>query len=160
VQEEKHIRYPATVLQELPNARLYVTRGAANLLIGRQYESFSRLETVPDSVLEKVVFDLALKQRKRVSGLNEEDFAQDRFGTVLLDKVRGNVTGITEEAERSLSHKLDAGSKVRSNTVFLHTAPHHDDIMLGYLKCTPLSRQKNGDLKVENLLTCPPLIMS
>ena len=133
VQEEKHIRYPATVLQELPNARLYVTRGAANLLIERQYEGFARLETVPDATLERAVFDLALKQRKRVSDLNEEDFAQDRFGAILLDKVGWNVTRITEEAERSLSHKLDVGSNVRSNTVFLHTAPHHDDIMLGYL---------------------------
>ncbi len=133
VQEEKHIRYPATVLQELPNARLYVTRGSANLLIERQYESFARLERVSDATMEKVVFDLALKQRKRVSDLNEEDFVQDRFGTVLLDKVGGNVTRIIEEADRSLSHKLDAGSKVRGSTVFLHTAPHHDDIMLGYL---------------------------
>lgn len=133
VQEEKHIRYPATVLQELPNARLYVTRGAANLLIERQYESFARLETVPNATMERVIFDLALKQRKRVSDLNEEDFAQDRFGAVLLDKAEGNIAGITKEAERSLSHKLDAGSRVRSNIVFLHTAPHHDDIMLGYL---------------------------
>jgi glucosamine-6-phosphate deaminase len=133
VQEEKHIRYPATVLQELPNARLYVTRGAANLLIERQYESFARLETVPDATMEKVVFDLALKQRKRVSDLNEEDFAQDRFGAVLLDKVGWDIAEITEEAQRSLSLKLDAGSNVRGNTVFLHTAPHHDDIMLGYL---------------------------
>jgi glucosamine-6-phosphate deaminase len=133
VQEEKHIRYPATVLQELPNARLYVTRGAANLLIERQYESFARLETVPNAAMEKVIFDLALKQRKRVSDLNEEDFTQDRFGAALLSKVGVSIAGITKEAERSLSHKLDAGSNVRSNTVFLHTAPHHDDIMLGYL---------------------------
>jgi glucosamine-6-phosphate deaminase len=133
VQEEKHNRYPATILQELPNARLYVTRGAANLLIERQYESFARLETVPDAALEKAVFDLALKQRKRVTDLNEEDFAHDRFGAVLLDKAGGNMAGIVEEAKRSLRYKLDAGSKVRSNTVFLHTAPHHDDIMLGYL---------------------------
>ena len=133
VQNDEHVRYPTTALQKLPNARLYVTTGASKLLVERQYESFVRLESVSDETVEKVVIDLALDKRKRVCDLNEEDFKQDRFGSVLMGKLNASIPEITCEVEQRLLKKLETGSKVRSDTVFLHTAPHHDDIMLGYL---------------------------
>jgi glucosamine-6-phosphate deaminase len=133
VQNDEHVRYPTTALQKLPNARLYVTNGASKLLVERQYESFVRLESVSDETVEKVVIDLALDKRKRVCDLNEEDFKQDRFGSVLMGKLNASIPEITCEVEQRLLKKLETGSKVRSDTVFLHTAPHHDDIMLGYL---------------------------
>ena len=133
VSEEKHIRYPAAALQELPNARLYVTRGAASLLIERQHSSFMGLEIVPDDTIEKVVSDLAMKRRKRVIDLVEEDFREDRFGATLLDKIGWNIPETVGKVRQSLLQKLDEGRSVRSGSVFLHTAPHHDDIMLGYL---------------------------
>ena len=133
VQEESHIRYPATALHQLPNARVYVTRGAASLLAERQYNSFTRLETVPDETVEKVIFDLALKRRKCVIELDAEDFTTDRFGSALLSKIDGNIPEAIGKVQRSLIHKLDRGRNVRIGGVFLHTAPHHDDIMLGYL---------------------------
>ncbi|NCQ31368.1 MAG: hypothetical protein GW802_28860, partial [Armatimonadetes bacterium] len=37
VQEEPHVRYPGTALHKLPNARFYLTAGAAKLLVERQY---------------------------------------------------------------------------------------------------------------------------
>ncbi len=133
VQEERHIRYPATVLHELSNTRLYVTHGAASLLDERQYNSFARLEVVPDETVEKIVFDLALNRRKRVTDLDKEDFSTDRFSSVLLSKVVTGIPEITDRVNQSLIHKLDSGRSVSSGRVFLHTAPHHDDIMLGYL---------------------------
>ena len=133
VQNDEHVRYPTTALQKLPNARLYVTNGASKLLVERQYESFVRLESVSDETVEKVVIDLALDKRKRICDLNEEDFKQDRFGSVLMGKLNASIPEITCEVEQRLLKKLETGSKVRSDTVFLHTAPHHDDIMLGYL---------------------------
>ena len=132
VQAEKHIHYPATALRKLPNARFYVTRGAAALLVERQYESFTRIEDVPDEAVKKIVTDVALKQRRRVRDLNREDFEQDRFGSTLMDKIGWNIPEVIGKVEQSFLRKLEAGSDVRSNTVFLHTAPHHDDIMLGY----------------------------
>ncbi len=133
VQKKRHIRYPATALQELPNARLYVTRGAASLLVERQYNSLVSLEDVPDETVERVVLDLALKQRKRVIDLKEEDFKEDRFGSALLSKVGWNIPQVISKVQGSLLSKVDEGRKVRVDRVFLHTAPHHDDIMLGYL---------------------------
>lgn len=133
VQEEKHIRYPATALHELPNARVFVTYGAARLLTERQYESLTGWKTIPDETAERIVIDLALKQRKRIRDLNEEDFSQDRFGSALLSKVGRNISEITGKIEQITLRKLEVGSKLRSSTVFLHTAPHHDDDLLGYL---------------------------
>lgn len=133
VQKDKHIRYPATVLQELPNARFYVTQGTAKLLTERQYERFVSLENISEETLEKTVLELALKRQKRIVELNEEDFKDDRFGFTLLNKVGWNIPQITKKVEQNLLHKLSAGHNLYSNTIFLHTAPHHDDIMLGYL---------------------------
>jgi len=133
VQAEKHIRYPATALHELPNARVYVTRGAASLLDERQYNSLVGLESVSDEDVEKVVVDLALRRQKQVIDLDEEDFKQDRCGSALLDKIGWNVPEVAQKIRQSLNHKIDEGSIVRKDAVFLHTAPHHDDIMLGYL---------------------------
>jgi len=133
VQNDEHIRHPATVLHKLPYARLYVTAGSAKLLVERQYESFVRLESIPDETVEKIVIDLAIERRKRVCDLSENDFKQDRFGSMLLNKLGSNVQEITYRIEQSLIKRLEIGSKVRNNTVFLHTSPHHDDEMLGYL---------------------------
>jgi len=132
-QKEKHIRYPATVLHEMPNARLYVTQGAAKFLTERQYETFIHLESISDETVEKVVIDLALNERKRVRELNEEDFKRNRLARQLLNKIDWGVSEITKKVEGNLLNKLQVGSTVRSDTIFLHTAPHHDDIMLGYL---------------------------
>jgi glucosamine-6-phosphate deaminase len=133
VQQEKHIRYPATVLRDLPNARLYLTHGAASLLVERQHETLLRLKAIPGETIEKVIFDLALKNRRRIRDLKEEDFIHDPFGAILIEKLRLNIPEITSKVRLSAIHKLETGRSVRGNTVFLHTAPHHDDIMLGYL---------------------------
>ena len=131
--EGKHVRHPATALQELPNARLYITRGASSLLTERQYNNLISMESVPDETVEKVVFDLALNCRKRVTDLAEEDFRQDRFGSVLLNKTGRSIQEINSSVREKLIRKLDEGKEVQSGKTFLHTAPHHDDIMLGYL---------------------------
>ena len=133
VHEESHIRYPATALHKLPNARVYATRAAASLLTERQYDSFARLEALSDETVERVVFDLALKRRKCVTELDAEDFSTDRFGSALLSKIHGDISEVTSKIQQSLIHKVDSGRNIRSGRIFLHTAPHHDDIMLSYL---------------------------
>ena len=133
LQEEKHIRYPATVLRNLPNARLYLTHGAASLLMERQYESLSLMENIPDERIERITYDLAIKQKKRICDLSQDDFINDPAGRILLEKNHCKFSEITDKIEQITLQKLEIGSKVRDNTVFLHTAPHHDDIMLGYL---------------------------
>ena len=133
VEEEPHIRYPATALHKLPNARFYLTRGAAKLLRERRYHALIQMESLPWETVEQIVLDLSLKTRKRVLRLTREDFQKDRFGSVLLQKIGGDLSGLLGRVAETLTQKIEEGMRVRQNTTFLHTAPHHDDIMLGYL---------------------------
>jgi len=127
------VRYPGTALHKLPNARFYLTAGAAKLLVERQYAQLTRLESVSGEVAERLVVDLALSARKRVGELSAGDFSADRFGRALLERCGSPAAELATGVERDLLARLEAGSSSLANTTFLHTAPHHDDIMLGYL---------------------------
>jgi glucosamine-6-phosphate deaminase len=49
-------------------------------------------------------------------------------------ELRGQPLGdVLTFAHQRLERKIEAGCVSRANTVFLHTEPHHDDLMLGYL---------------------------
>ncbi len=133
VQQTMHVRYPATVLQSLPNARFYLTQGAAKLLVERQYERFAKKETLTDQEVEEVVINLALEKRKRILDLSRQDFEGNRFASDVLKKRPEGKEAITSEIEKRLVERIERGSKSELNTRFLHTEPHHDDIMLGYL---------------------------
>jgi glucosamine-6-phosphate deaminase len=133
IQRDKHIRYPATILHDLPNARFYLTRGAARLLTERQYEILVNSEAISDDTVEKVLIDLSIEKHKRVTDLTPTDVESDRRGGVVLKKRSENLKVLTQSVEQHLVQKISAGMKSRSNQVFLHTEPHHDDLLLGYL---------------------------
>jgi hypothetical protein len=42
-------------------------------------------------------------------------------------------TDLARLARERMIEKIERGSKTLSETRFLHTEPHHDDLMLGYL---------------------------
>ncbi len=132
VERREHISYPATALQKLPNARFYITSGASKLLTQRRYDNFTSCKLSKENQ-EQVVTDIALKLKKRICELDEGDFRRDKFGNVLLRKKSQNIYTILKEVEQNLICKLHAGLKVHKNKTFLHTAPHHDDILLGYI---------------------------
>ncbi len=131
--KEKNILYPATSLQLMPNARFYITLGAAKNLKMRQLELFSRNEIISENLIEKVIVDCALEKRKRILELTAEDAANDIFVKYIIEKTGKSLNEIAESVYNRLVEKIEKGSTVRLNTTFLHTEPHHDDVMLGYL---------------------------
>jgi len=133
VQQEKSPAYPASVLQDLPGARLYLTKGAARLLVERQFEDFTNQQSVADSTVDELVTALALKKEKALTGLTAEDFQSDRFTALLLKKTGTSQTELAEGTWKRLVQKVERGLGQVTGTTFLHTEPHHDDIMLGYL---------------------------
>ncbi|MDZ7345073.1 MAG: glucosamine-6-phosphate deaminase, partial [candidate division KSB1 bacterium] len=135
IQQKKHIRYPATALHDLPNARFYLTQGAAKLLIERQHERLVKSEKISDVVIEKIIIDLALEKRKRIRDLTAADFDSSRCSAALRQKLPEDVKALTQRVEHLLIQKIERGRKTLSNQIFLHTEPHHDDLMLGYLPC-------------------------
>ena len=133
LQEEVHVNFPATVLQALPNARFYLTAGAAALLRGRRLAAVTGAETISGEEVERIVVDLAVEQGKRLVDLERNDFAADPRAAALLQKHPANYRELTARVRQNLVQKIERGSHVKSNTRFLHTEPHHDDLMLGCL---------------------------
>lgn len=133
VQQEKSPLYPASVLQDLPNARFYLTRGAAGQLTERQYTEFSSLQAVPDDAADRIVVSVALAREKTLMELTQQDFATSRCGAELLRKTGKGAEELAQASRERLIAKIDRGMVQVSNTTFLHTEPHHDDIMLAYL---------------------------
>ncbi len=131
VQEEACNVYPATVLQSLKNSRFYLTRGAASQLDERNYADLCKGKVTQEQI-GKIVTGLALEKNKRLLELDKQDFESNRFAAHLLEKRDLAVKNLKEQTHTDLTQKIDRGLEMLENQVFLHTAPHHDDIMLGY----------------------------
>ncbi|HDS85515.1 MAG TPA: glucosamine-6-phosphate deaminase [Phycisphaerales bacterium] len=132
IQSGKDVRYPATSLQVLPGARFYLTEGAAKGLEERQYHRLRKQRKLSDADVEKYVIDLSVQKRKRLSRLSAGDFEQHRFAAETARKEKQPPSQLARQVQERLELKIKKGIEVLENTCFLHTEPHHDDIMLGY----------------------------
>jgi len=133
IEQKRSPQYPASVLQELEGARMYLTRGAASLLVERRYEDFRTKTEIADADCDDVLIPLALDRGKTLTALQRDDLEQDRFAAELLRKTGRSVRELTDGVAARLNVKINRGLEQVTRTVFLHTEPHHDDIMLGYL---------------------------
>jgi len=133
IQNERHVRYPATALQTLPNARFYITMGAAKDLKSRQYVLFTQTKTPNDETVDKVLINLSVQNRKRLLDLTAEDFRKDPFARELVKRRPESPQQLARAVFDRLVQKIERGAQTHSSSCFLHTEPHHDDIMLGYL---------------------------
>ncbi len=126
--------YPATVLQRLKNARFYITEGAGTSLT----DSIERYYTVGDWNFEKserAIYDLCQKIDKYAHKLTIDDLKNDPFARLIPNLSIDRVQEVIEATKQ----KISAGLKRETNQSFLHTGPHHDDIMLGIFP--PIIRQ-------------------
>lgn len=135
IQNERHVRYPATALQALPNARFYLTQGAAKKLDARALAALAATERVSPAQVEKAVIDLAVSLRKPIESLTEAEFKNNKYTAELLEKGVGNARDLCKQTAQRLRDKIEAGTQTFRGAAFLHTEPHHDDLMLG---CLPL----------------------
>jgi glucosamine-6-phosphate deaminase len=133
IQNTKHIHYPATCLQVLKNSRFYLTKGAALNLVERQFEALTNFDSISDQLVEKYVVDLANEKKKRIVNLTIDDYKSNRFSSFVLSKRGEDHNVLNKLVSESLITKFENGTKIKSGKTFLHTEPHHDDLMLGYL---------------------------
>ncbi len=124
---------PGSVLGLLPNARFYLTAGAARRLTSRLFVNLTRQDKVADEQLYRIVMDLSLATGRPIRHLTKEDFQQNRFGAELLTKTRSTPQQLKEQTEQRVLENLQRGHAPVENKTLLHTSPHHDDIILGYL---------------------------
>jgi glucosamine-6-phosphate deaminase len=128
-----HVHYPASALQGLPNARFYLTQGAARLLDARRLALFERQESASQREIDRAVISLALERRQSLESLGEQDFRAHPFCAAVLKKVPESPRELAHRVAGRLMEKIVEGSRIRKNAVFLHTEPHHDDLLLAYL---------------------------
>jgi len=126
-------QYPATVLQRLKNARFYLTNGAAIRLLERRYRDVEKEEKLSRHSIERAIINLCVEKNKSLLELTEDDYKNDRFGKLILEKSGQSHEEISKSVYDAILERFEKGMKDIENKVILHTAPHHDDIMLGYL---------------------------
>ncbi len=133
IQSKRNVFYPATSLQVLPNARFYITEGASKFLYQRKAVQLALAENLSDDQIEQIVVNISIKLDKKIELLTKEDYYNDSFGRLLLTRGSASIDEINSKVINSLKSKIEAGISSDPNTAFLHTEPHHDDVMLGYL---------------------------
>jgi glucosamine-6-phosphate deaminase len=122
--------YPGTVLRRLRNARFYLTEGAA-VQLEDSIERYYKLGDWTFEKTEKAVFDLCENINKYAHKLELTDVKNDRFCSMIPELSLARVQEVIESTRR----KIEAGLQKEADQVFLHTGPHHDDIMLGIFPC-------------------------
>jgi len=126
------VSYPATVLQKLSGARFYVTRGAACLLVERTFAGHAGDAKAEQLFADRALVDVAAKKHKKLTDLLPEDLIFDRSGSLISKKI-STITDQAVKVTERIKQSIEKSLFDISGLSFLHTAPHHDDIMLGYL---------------------------
>ena len=126
-------KYPASVLQNLPKARFYLTDGAALRLKARRLEDMKNEDPISEFSIERAIINLAVEKKKEVLKLSIDDYNDDEFGKYILKKTGQSVETINQRIHEAVYNRFNHGIASVENQRILHTGPHHDDIMLGYL---------------------------
>ncbi len=122
--------YPATVLQRQKNARFYITEGAG-VQLHDSIEKYYKQGKWTFEKTEKAIFDLCQKIDKYAHKLNLDDLKNDVYCSLIPDLSMEKVREVIDSSKK----KIELGVKREENQTFLHTGPHHDDIMLGIFPC-------------------------
>lgn len=139
------IVYPATALHAVPGARFYLTEGAASSLLERKYTKLTALNEIPAPVRDEIFIDVTCAANKKLVDLAVHDLNDDCLGRVIAQSGYPDVSSLGRHIEEKFLARIAQGMDCLSEKVFLHTAPHHDDIMLGYLPyVVHLVRQANN----------------
>lgn len=126
-------KYPATVLQKLPNGKFYLTHGAALRLIERRYADMSKEEPLSTTAVQRAVINLVMEKEITLTELTKEDYRTDKIASLVPIKTKKTPFEIGSEIRKQILERFEKGLEPVENKTILHTAPHHDDIMLGYL---------------------------
>ncbi len=127
-------QYPASCLHKLPNARFYLTNGAA-VKLNDSIDQYYQTGEWTHQKTERAIIDLCPKINKFGHRITVEDLKADRYCRLIPNLNEGTVQSVID----SITAKFNKGMERESNQVFYHTGPHHDDIMLGIMP--PISRQ-------------------
>ncbi|MHC4253527.1 MAG: 6-phosphogluconolactonase, partial [Planctomycetota bacterium] len=133
IESSPDVRYPATALQKLARARFYLTAGAASELASRRRALVVAHEHVDDETRERILIDLAVRTGKRLVDLADADLDGDPLAGELARRRPEGLKRLAEMTRDALVGRIERGAARLEDTRFLHTEPHHDDLMIGCL---------------------------
>ncbi|MBN2035481.1 MAG: hypothetical protein JW768_01945 [Chitinispirillaceae bacterium] len=134
IEEDRCLDNPASVLHDLPASRFFLTKTISDTLTIRRQAIFEQCPALTSEQDDDIVISLSLSLQKPLHELTEKDFQADPLAASLLKKTSDGPAKPAAARDRLIA-KIEKGLAHISNTVFLHTEPHQDDIMLGYLSC-------------------------
>ncbi len=120
--------YPASVLCKLRHGRFYLTQGAASKLSDMVARYFQSGEWTHEKS-EHAIVDVC----KTLDKFGHKLTLEDLQGDPICNRIPGLDEGVVTKVTDSIIEKIYRGLRQEENQVFLHTGPHHDDIMLGIL---------------------------
>ncbi|MEA3286910.1 MAG: glucosamine-6-phosphate deaminase [Candidatus Marinimicrobia bacterium] len=133
VQEDAANIHPAGALHKMPNARFYITSGAAVFLDRRIEHELKNEAHISENLIDQHLMTLSMRSDTPIREITTEQVAGKLVPTAALTRSNASLPTIKQRIFDNLVSKLDRGLAPVENEVFFHTAPHHDDIMLGYL---------------------------
>ncbi len=133
IQETAANIHPAGALHNLPNARFYITTGAATFLDRREIQTMSDTTEISENLVDQHIITLSMRSGTAIQNITEEMVAEKMVPATALARSKNSLAEIKQRIFSSLKAKIDRGLASVEDDVFFHTAPHHDDIMLGYL---------------------------
>jgi len=125
--------YPATSLQKLKAARFYITNGAALRLLERRFIDIQHENPLTQQSIERGIINLVMDRQKPLIELTSDDYKSDKISNFILNSTKKKPNQAGKEIYENIITRFEKGMKPIEGETFLHTAPHHDDIMLGYL---------------------------
>ncbi len=153
IQCEKNNQVPASALQDLPNACFYITKGAAKLLNERRYQELKQAKTISQEDTQQILTDLALEKGKTLTDLTKADMRSIRSSKLILEREGESFKEAAENLRSEYINRINMTLQMPKGKTFLHTAPHHDDIMLGYLPYLVRLMRESSNTHYFNYLT-------
>ena len=140
--EKKDMNYPAAALQTHAGTRFYLTRAAASHLNARYLSDIkNNAQLLQDTAtIDRILSNVSLTCNKPLLQLTTDDCMQTEDGTLLVQAAQ-NIAHLTRATHDRYIKKLTPSNP--SNKSILHTAPHHDDVMLSYHPLAVASLAKN-----------------
>ena len=133
ITSEQSNQVPSSALQKLRHARFYITGMAANALAERRYlhHKANSKRLLDDTA--RIITELALQAGKKITDLQAGDFALNPSAKLLGRELGDKLPHALKELDAVYRKNIASALDIPSGETFLHTAPHHDDIMLGYI---------------------------
>ena len=122
---------PCSYFQSHKKTTFIITQGAASVLYDRAYERMKVLiENNDQECIDQICIRMSLDYNVQLLYLQQEHARTHKFGKLLFENF--DIHELGKKVYDRVVEKLQNGMQCAHEKRILHTAPHHDDIMLSY----------------------------